>query len=205
MDDDQPNDQPPLPWPLPDGEGLRDELVAAYAAPGRAYHGVRHLAEVLARLTELAGAGTAYDRTTVLLAAWFHDAVYDGERDAEERSAAWAEDALPALVDASTVAEVVRLVRLTELHDPAPDDAGGCALSDADLGILAAGTERYDEYVAAVRREYSHLDDDEFAKGRRAVLETLAARPYLFRTPHGREHWEGPARRNLERELEHLG
>ena len=74
----------------------------------------------------------------MLLAAWFHDAIYDGERDAEERSATWAEDALPAHADPATVAETARLVRLTETHRPADDDANGCALSDADLGILAA-------------------------------------------------------------------
>ena len=66
--------------------GVRDET--------RGYHDLRHLAEVCARLEELAAGGAAYDRDAVLLAAWFHDAVYDGERDAEERSAAWAEDAL---------------------------------------------------------------------------------------------------------------
>ena len=153
-------DHPPLPWPLPDGEGLKEALLAAYGDPARGYHDVRHLGEVLGRLRELADAGTAFDEAPVLLAAWFHDAVYDGERDAEERSAAWAEEALPSLVDAGTTAEVARLVRLTESHRPDDADANGCALSDADLGILAAPRERYDEYVAAVRAEYSHLSDE---------------------------------------------
>ncbi|UMG91362.1 hypothetical protein [Nocardioides sp. TF02-7] len=194
-------DQPPPPWPLPGGEGLKQELLAAYGHPARGHHDVRHLAEVLDRLRELADAGTPYDPTPVLLAAWFHDAVYDGERDAEERSAAWAEDALPGLVDPATVAEVARLVRLTESHRPADDDRNGCALSDADLGILAAPQERYDAYVAAVRTEYRHLDDAVFTAGRADVLRDLAAKPRLFHTAHGYAHWEEPARRNMEREL----
>ncbi len=103
---------------------------------------------MLERLWHLGEAGEPFERLPVVLAAWFHDSVYDGERDAEERSAAWAEDALPALTDPETVAEVVRLVRLTETHRPADDDANGCALSDADLGILAATPERYAAYVA---------------------------------------------------------
>jgi predicted metal-dependent HD superfamily phosphohydrolase len=192
-------------WPLPDCPDLRDEVAAAYADPSRGYHDTRHLAEVLTRLDELSGAGTPYDPTPVLLAAWFHDAVYDGERDAEERSAAWAEDALATRAPAPVVDEVARLVRLTETHQPDDSDANGCALSDADLAILAAPAERYDEYVAAVRREYAHLEDDVFTLGRTSVLRALADKPHLFHTPYAREHWEAPARANLDRELAGLG
>ena len=188
-------------WPLPDSADLRDELAAAYADPSRSYHDIRHLTEVLDRLDELAADGTDYEVTPVLLAAWFHDAVYDGERDAEERSAAWAEEALAPLVPAAIVAEVARLVRLTETHRPDDADRNGCALSDADLAILAAPAGRYDEYVAAVRREYAHLPDDVFGEGRAAVLGALADKPHLFHTAYAREHWEAPARANIEREL----
>jgi predicted metal-dependent HD superfamily phosphohydrolase len=188
-------------WPLPDSVGVREELAAAYADPSRGYHDTRHLTEVLDRLDELAAHGAPYDATPVLLAAWFHDAVYDGERDAEERSAAWAEHALATVAPAPVVAEVARLVRLTETHAPDDADANGCALSDADLGILAAPRGRYEEYLAAVRREYAHLPDEVFAAGRADVLRSLAAKPRLFHTAYARERWEGPARENLEREL----
>ncbi|HWJ68050.1 MAG TPA: hypothetical protein VNT31_15355 [Nocardioides sp.] len=198
------DDHPDLPWPLTGADELRAELLAAHADPGRGHHGTRHLADVLARLDELAAAGTRFDRVPVQLAAWFHDAVYDGERDAEERSAAWAEHALAELVDAATVAEVARLVRLTEHHRPEPGDANGSALSDADLSILAAPAERYAEYVAAVRKEYAHLPDDVFDEGRASVLRDLAAKPVLFNTDHGAAAWEARARVNLARELEQL-
>ncbi|MBB6628669.1 hypothetical protein H5V45_15190 [Nocardioides sp. KIGAM211] len=179
--------------------------MAAYAHPDRGYHDTRHLAEVCARLDELRDAGTAYDRTAVLLAAWFHDAVYDGERDAEERSAAWAEADLPPLgLSRELVAEVARLVRVTEAHHPEDDDPDGHALSDADLAILAAPQERYDEYVATVRTEYAHVPDPDFATGRAAVLRSLLAKPHLFHTPHARTHWESPARANVEAELTRL-
>src|SRR3954451_22288379 len=191
-------------WPLPDSPAVRDELAAAYADPSRGYHDVRHLTEVLDRLEELAGHGATYDATPVLLAAWFHDAVYDGERDAEERSAAWAEDALAAVAPAPVVTEVARLVRLTETHLPDDTDANGCALSDADLGILAAPRERYDQYVAAVRREYDHLPDEVFSAGRADVLRSLAEKPRLFHTAYARERWEAAARANVDRELKVL-
>lgn len=190
-------------WPLPSGAELRDRLLTAYADPARGYHDTRHLAEVCARVDEIGADGrTPFDRVTVLLAAWFHDGVYDGRPGAEHRSAEWAELELPGLgVEADVVAEVARLVRLTETHRPADDDANGCVLSDADLAILAAPAERYTEYVATVRAEYAHVPDGAFREGRSSILRDLLAKPHLFHTAYARERWEAAARRNVQQEL----
>lgn len=182
-------------WPLPDHHDLRDDLLDAWDRPG--YHDLLHLAEVLDRLDLLADAGAGFDPTTVGLAAWFHDAVYDGAEGDEERSARWAEQALPP----ACAPEVARLVRMTAHHRPDDDDPAGCALSDADLAILAAPRERYDAYVAGVRADFAHVADADFRAGRAAVLVDLADRPHLFRTPQARALWEARARANLEREL----
>lgn len=188
---------PDLPWPLPGLHGVHDRLVAGYAT-GRGYHDLRHLAEVLERIDEL-GEG---DNTEVVLAAWFHDAVYEGGPDDEERSALLAGSQLrEAEVD---VAEVTRLVRLTATHDPAPGDHHGEVLCDADLAILAAAPARYREYAAGVRSEHAGISDADFRAGRLAVLEDLASRDALFRTAYAREHWEPQARANLAREIAEL-
>lgn len=185
-------------WPLAGHDDLRDELLAAWDRDG--YHDLLHLAEVLDRLDLLAQEGATFDRTLVELAAWFHDAVYAGADDDEERSAQWVERALPpAYAD-----EVARLVRMTAHHRPADDDVAACVLSDADLGVLAAPRERYDAYAAGVRADYAHVGDDDFHVGRATVLARLAAKPALFHTPQARALWEAPARANLERELGEL-
>jgi len=198
---------PPLPWPLPGRTDLRDRLVAAYST-GRGYHDLRHLGEVLARIDEL---GELAD-IELVLAAWFHDAVYDGAPDDEERSARLAEVELAGSViqvggiaDRDVdVAEVARLVRLTALHDPPRGDHHGEVLCDADLAILAADPERYAEYAAGVRRDYASVPEADFRAGRRAVLEELLGRDVLFRTAYAREHWEPRARENLASEIADL-
>lgn len=182
-------------WPIEGHTDLRDELLLAWDRPG--YHDLLHLTEVLDRLDQLAAGGADFDRPAVDLAAWFHDAVYAGADDDEEQSARWAERALPA----SYADEVARLVRMTVEHRPDDSDANACALSDADLAILAAPQDRYDVYVAGVRADFSHVPDAEFAAGRRAVLEDLAERPRLFRSPQAVALWEEAARANLAREL----
>jgi len=191
-------------WPLTGYDELRDRLLAAYSAPERGYHDVRHLEEVLDRLLELLPEESAgVDQDAVLLAAWFHDAVYDGRNDDEERSAELAADALAGF-DTALAAEVARLVRITAAHQPADDDLAGQLLCDADLAILAAGPARYGEYVAGVRREYGAVPEPEFRQGRAAVLRALLAKPTLFHTTHARSSWEDAARANVTRELEEL-
>ncbi len=188
-------------WPLAGSRELGARLVAAYAHPDRRYHDTRHLTEVLGRVHELSAQDVTFDRMAVVLAAWFHDGVYDGQPDAERRSAAWAAEALPTLVEPDLVDEVVRLVLLTEGHRPGAGDDNGGALCDADLAILAAPAERYAEYTAAIREEYAHVPDDLFAQGRAAVLRDLVAKPHLFHTAYARDTWEQAARANVEREL----
>jgi predicted metal-dependent HD superfamily phosphohydrolase len=191
-------------WPVDGAHEVRDGLLEAYADPGRGYHDLAHLTEVLDRVDELMAALGA-DRVpsrAVRLAAWFHDGVYDGEPAAEERSAAWVSVALAeAGLPADEVAEVARLVRLTAHHRAAEDDLAGCVLSDADLAILASPPERYADYVAGVRWEYRHLADDDFRRGRAAVLRDLVAGERLFHTGPARQWWEAAARANVSAEL----
>ena len=178
-------------WPLEDATVVRDALLAAYADPGRGYHDTRHLAEVLDRLDELPGRlrpDRGRPRRVVPRRGVRRPR---GRRGALRRLG---RDGAATLVDPAIVDEVVRLVLLTEHHRPADDDPNGCALSDADLAILAAPPERYAEYVAAVRAEYAHVPDDAFAAGRAAILRDLLAKPHLFHTAYAREHWEAAAR-----------
>ena len=191
-------------WPVPSAPQLGQALIAAYAAPSRHYHDLRHLSEVLDRLDELTStAGPAPDSTVLRLAAWFHDAVYQGGPDDEELSACWAETGLGAAgLETARVAEVARLVRLTAGHRPAADDRAGLMLCDADLAILGAEPDRYAEYAADVRREYAHVGELEYAAGRCAVLRTLLRAPALYGTELGRRRWEARARSNIQAEID---
>ncbi len=190
-------------WPdlLSDQPQIRERLVTAYDDPARGYHDLRHLREVLEHLDDLVPADHP-ERDAVVLAAWFHDAVYDAVGDNEERSARLADAVLTqAGVPIPLVEEVTRLVRLTAGHDPAADDLPGQLLCDADLAILAAGRERYDAYVAGVRREYAEVPDADFRAGRKAVLEDLLAHDTLFHSDAARERWEEKARANVSAEV----
>jgi predicted metal-dependent HD superfamily phosphohydrolase len=188
----------------PDARRVGADLIARYGEPHRRYHTREHLADVLDRIDELAA--HAHDPDVVRLAAWFHDAVYEGRPgDDEQRSADLAREVLTGLgVPPERSDHVAALVQMTLHHDPSPGDADGAVLCDADLAILAADADRYSGYVRAVRAEYEHVPEPLFRSGREMVLKALEAMPRLYRTSAGRQRWEEAARANLARELGEL-
>lgn len=209
-------------------QALGEELLDRWSEPHRHYHSVTHLASVLSAAAALhrageptgeawgispegpstdtaAAGGDAGPAAPVLLAAWFHDAVYAGRAGADEgASAALAEERLEPLLPEPAVAETARLVRLTATHSPDQHDCAGAVLIDADLEVLARPPAAYRRYVQQVRADYSHVPEHEFAVGRAAVLERLLDRERLYRTPTGHRRWEASARRNLEEEAQSL-
>lgn len=187
---------------MPGYDALFLDLLDRWSEPHRHYHGCTHLLSVLESLDLLTE--PADPPRTVLLAAWFHDAVYQGiPRQDEEESARLAEDRLSdaGLPDAD-VAEVARLVRLTGDHRPEAGDSDGALLCDADLSVLGGDPDEYARYVAAVRKDYAHVGDADFAAGRAAVVRRLLELDPLFHTGRAKELWLDAAQRNLKGELE---
>ncbi|MFT4108584.1 DUF4031 domain-containing protein [Propionicimonas sp.] len=181
---------------LPGRPGLGADLLQRWQQPRRHYHDVRHLWQMLGALEQLTDGGPA---RPVGLAAWFHDAVYEGRAGAdEEASARLAETLLPASgLPGDEVDEVARLVRLTAGHAPEPDDAAGIQVVDADLSILGQLPGRYHVYARDVRLEYPQYSDQEFASGRLRVLDTLLARTPLYASPAAQAAWSAQAAQNL--------
>lgn len=181
-----------------------DALIDRWREPHRHYHDLTHLAAVLGALDVLSAPDVP--PAPVRLAAWFHDAVYDGVPGADERaSGALAREVTTGLgLAQDVVAEVVRLILLTAEHRVGPGDAHGGLLADADLAILAAPPADYARYASSVRTEYAHVAEADFVAGRRAVLHRLLERPSLYVTAAARSRWEAAARDNLRAELDRL-
>ncbi|WP_284983132.1 DUF4031 domain-containing protein [Arthrobacter sp. efr-133-TYG-118] len=186
---------------LPGHEELGFELLERWGEDHRKYHSRTHLLAVLEALDILTEPGPP--ARSVTLAAWFHDAVYEGiAGQDEEQSARLAEDRLAlAGLPAQVIDEVARLVRLTSTHSPEPGDHTGALLCDADLSILGAEPTAYARYLTDVREDYAHVSDAGFAAGRAAVVRQLLTLDPLFHSERAKGLWLDAARRNLEAEL----
>ncbi len=191
-------------------------LVASYSEPSRRYHGLAHAVGVVTRVNDLAQSQpTSHDGTTkvpvaaadleaAVMAAWYHDVVYDPVVGGNE--VASAERAMRELyglgLAAPFVKQVSDLVLMTIEHRPT--DTAGFILADADLWTLGGSEPDYFAYGDLIRQEYAHVPDPAWRRGRAAFIEIFLGRPHIFNTPRGRAERETQARRNLRSELSRL-
>lgn len=187
------------------------DLIDRWTRPGRSYHNLRHLTDVLARVDELAE--ETHEPDLVRLAAWFHGAVFDAAQVAayanrggedEVASARLAREQLTHLgVPAPRVERVHHMVIALVRHAADPSDFDCAVLCDADLAMLAAEPQRYKSYLHDVREEYADIPMSDYLRARVRIVRKLLARPSLFVSPLGTA-WEEPARQNLGAELHKL-
>jgi predicted metal-dependent HD superfamily phosphohydrolase len=183
------------------GPAVLQEVLAAYAEPGRFYHTEVHLAEMTMLLAEHRNDFDSYEN--ILLACLYHDVVYDATRsDNEEASAAlWRRDAQRLELGPEQTEQVSILILATKKHQPANGSFDMQLFFDADLAVLGSGRARYHDYLVAIRREYAHVTENAYREGRIAVLKKFLARPQLYFSEMARTRFEAQARQNLADEI----
>lgn len=186
---------------------VRDGLVAMYSQKRRHYHNLAHLVECLAVFDLLAHRCLWPHEVEVALG--FHDAWCDTDRnDNEKRSAEFAFSSLiDAGVEVRRAERVADIVRATD-HRSAPPSIDAEVALDCDLWILGASPERFDIYEEEVRREYAHIDETQYLRGRRRVMRLFAQRQiqgrHLYRLSESRERFEAAASANIARSLQRI-
>ena len=203
---------------LPGHTALGEDLLERYEQPHRKYHTSVHLSEMLTALKTLYKRHHTATPRAVLLAAWFHDAVYEANPGEDEAASAdLARTVLTPLASTGSltnreVTAIAHLIELTASHQLADGieeytsgaltRADAAFFLDADLAILAADSPRYTRYVAGVRAEYAHYAPDAFTRGRAAILQGFLNRTAIYASDTAHLLWDAPARLNLRTELE---
>ncbi len=175
-----------------------EKLRAAWSAEARHYHDLEHLADCLYELD------TTGANDIVELALWYHDAIYvAGAPDNEERSARLLlEDARTLHIPSTTAEAAATCIRATAHLDGSPPTTPAAELTvDIDLAILGRSPLRFMDFEYAVAEEYAAVPAPLFFRARRKLLESLLARPAIYRTPALRSRYESTARSNITRLL----
>ncbi len=207
---------------VPVSDAARADLRRRMAAPGRRYHGLRHIAELWTRHLALGrGSGLHEPRVALMVASAiaFHDAVLQpGRTDNERASAAlWREAAAPAL-PAEEVDWVAGTIEATADHLAAAEAilAGNgsaappllaCArlwVLDLDLSPLGERPGVFGRNTKLLRLEHPDLDAAAWRRLLRAFLARLHAAPRLYRTPTVGAAFEAQAKANIARALSRL-
>ena len=184
---------------------MLDAIVDAYASPHRHYHNLIHVLKVVEHV-ELYRCSEE-EKTILILAAWFHDFVYDPQRtDNEEKSAAlFLEMVADTGLSEDARNSVVKLILLTKDHHAALTTLEQ-VMADADRMIFTEDEETYKKYRVGIRNEYAHLETNAYCKGRLDFLTKLQNDIYhhgqLFFNAHPLH--ETQAKKNITNEISEL-
>lgn len=176
-----------------------DDIAKRYAEEQRAYHTLEHIAHCLQEFDEVRD--TTHNANAVEMALWFHDVVYQREKDDEEKSAVYAKGVASAIGLSSGFAEEVGRLILTTKHTSIPDDIDARLLGDIDISILGQAPAVFDRYEDNIRREYDFVDEEPFRRGRSAVMESFAQRQTIFSTDYFKAKYQDQAVTNIQRSL----
>ena len=194
-------------------QALWQALVKYYDEPIRAYHNLNHLRQLFDQFEQVKS--HLQQPAIVALALFYHDIIYDPKQsDNELKSAEYAVTHLQDYFTPEQCQRIYALIMMTATHqiDDNEDNildgntlnSDAAFLLDMDLSILAADWADYQRYAQAVRQEYVHVANDDYRKGRIAVLEGLLAHDRLYLTQDYHQRLEQIARENIRREIEFL-
>jgi predicted metal-dependent HD superfamily phosphohydrolase len=178
------------------------KLARDYSHRERAYHNLEHIRNVIAWVAFLLNDQHPKIQTAAMLAAWFHDVIYETTKsDNEEKSVRMMKRAAIELaLPTALVEKAFRLILLTKSHKP-PKSTAASAFMDADLAILGSPPSVYKRYVRSVRIEYAWVEPAAFREGRTKVLRAFLNRRQIYQTEIARRMLEQSARRNIKWEL----
>ena len=198
---------------LPPCPSLFTQLISAYQQPNRRYHNLQHLKQLFTalqnfNLSNSLNVGVASqngNRPSIILAIFFHDAIYDPRsHENEAQSAKWAAESLTKLkLPNATIDRITHLIHLTKTHRADPTDLSAQLLLDLDLSILATPPAQYQTYAQAIRQEYHWVAEANYRKGRSQILQDFLDRDRIYHHPEMYHH-EHQARINLNQEIQTL-
>lgn len=180
-----------------------DALVQRYTEPNRYYHNLQHIDSCLSQWEQYPH--DVQDPLSLQLAIWFHDAIYDTNRnDNEEQSALWATEQLSQYsLDKAICTQIQKLICATDHRQEFTN--GDCSLiQDIDLTILGSSNKAYTQYTQAIRQEYQQYSDEDYRAGRSKMLKTFLSKKEIYKTPYYQSSLEKIARKNIEHELNEL-
>ena len=170
----------------------------------RTYHNWEHAEHVVDNLSIL----TPHPSTDVILAAYWHDAVYvpGAGSDANERCSAAAlaqtgtiYDDLMSQFIIKTACSLIQHTKI-EIHLTPSVIVGDLALLlDSDLGSLAAPYDEFYEIQKDIVKEQGGNFADDKEKSAEFIHKFLTCRKHIYHAEAARKMWEKSARHNIAR------
>ena len=178
------------------------ELTQAYKI--RPYHNMSHLGYMFNMLDIYQTQTKTSSSAEFEISIFGHDYVYDATRnDNEARSIKSVISWIGKRYYKSSQYLEELIMATTHNNDDLTDDKA--LIADLDLSILGTfNPKTWKTYCQNIRREYSHLSDSEFAKGRLEFFQKILERKRIFQTDFFYDLFEKQACKNIKEEIKNL-
>ena len=177
-----------------------------YDEPSRAYHTINHIRATLEEFDQFCKyGGQTYNPEAIEMAIWYHDAIYNTRNTNNEEASAnlFRSDAIKTLLASLFTQKVANMILATK-HSSNATSADAKIMCDADLSILGQTKGVFDGYERNIRKEYDWVPQDQFVKGRIAILQSFLDRENIFQTEFFWKKYEEVARKNIARSIRQL-
>ena len=179
-------------------------LSEQYESEGRFYHTLNHIQQCLRQLdTALPKAAlTSNTAAKIEVAIWFHDAIYEpGSSLNEALSAELFEQHAKGFSNKEVVNDIARSIVETN-HKHSPSSELSKWVVDLDLSGMGLSNEKFQNDGESVRRELTHLSDQEYVDSQIRFFKGLLARDRIYHTDYFHDQYEAPARKNIQIQLD---
>lgn len=198
-----------------------EKLCQYHCEAQRHYHTLMHLEEMFLYLdlmlsnknvTVLKKSSTSQQEESLVLATFFHDAIYNVHSASNEEDSAVLFQQFIKEVDAggAVIAEgfeetVVQMILATKKHQVSEENTPLLALFlDMDMAVLGKEAKAYDRYAKLIRKEYQHVPHATYCEKRADILEEFLKQSQIYGTETMLVTLEQRARDNIGREIETL-
>jgi predicted metal-dependent HD superfamily phosphohydrolase len=139
----------------------------------------------------------------IILAIFFHDAIYDGRSMTNEEDSVklFYEFANKIGINTDIQNEVACYIIATKKHEVLQENNRISLFLDLDLAVLGKEESAYIKYASLIRKEYNFVAEEVYCAKRAEILESFLKRQYIYGTTLMRNSFEMQARNNIQREI----
>ena len=179
------------------------DLKRRYNENHRKYHNVAHIESVLIEFGKTRY--IAENNSSVELALWFHDAIYNTfSKSNEKESADLAVSFISSNSGTLELQQIVYSLIMATEHSFVPKLNDQRLIVDIDLSILGTAESRYEEFETAIRKEYKYVPWFIFKRKRIELLQYFLDRESIYSQEYYIDSLEKQARVNIKNAIAKL-
>lgn len=183
-------------------EAVWDRITTGYSEINRYYHSQRHILFCLEQFSQIED--SVSDSAAAVLAIWFHDLILDPSvNDNEEQSMLLFQELAKNHLPGELIEKTSSLIMSTR-HIDAPSNFDESCIQDIDLSSMGAGWDSFVRDVDDLRKEYTHLSDEQFMDVTNNFYHKMLDRDKIYTSDYFHEYCEQPARDNIKRYMREM-